>query len=75
MSRIRDAADAFKKATEIVPTMAKAHYGLALCYQQLGEQTLLLQEVRVLESLDHGLAKKLTEAFPQMTSCRFNQCR
>ena len=75
MSRIRDASDAFKKATQLVPTMAKAHYGLALCYQELGEQTLLVQEVRTLESLDRSLAKKLTTAFPQITSCRFNQCR
>ena len=75
ISRIRDAADAFKKATELVPTMAKAHYGLALCYQELGEQALLLQEVRTLESLDHNLAKKLSQAFPQLTSCRFSQCK
>ena len=75
MSRVRDASDAFKKATQLVPTMAKAHYGLALCYQELGEQTLLVQEVRTLESLDRSLAKKLTAAFPQFTSCRFNQCK
>lgn len=75
MSRFRDASEAFKKATKIVPTMAKAHYGLALTYQELGEQTLLLQELRTLESLDRSLAKKLTQAFPQLTSCRFNQCR
>ena len=75
MSRFRDASEAFKKATKIVPTMAKAHYGLALTYQELGEQTLLLQELRTLETLDRSLAKKLTQAFPQLTSCRFNQCR
>lgn len=74
-NRIRDASDAFKKATRLVPTMAKAHYGLALTYQELGEQSLLLQELRTLETLDRNLAKKLTEAFPQMTSCRFSQCK
>jgi tetratricopeptide (TPR) repeat protein len=75
LSRFRDASDAFKKATKLEPNMAKAHYGLALTYQELGEQSLLVQELRTLETLDRNLAKKLTQAFPQMTSCRFSQCR
>jgi len=75
LSRFRDASDAFKKATKLEPDMAKAHYGLALTYQELGEQSLLIQELRTLETLDRNLAKKLTQAFPQMTSCRFSQCR
>jgi len=76
MGRFRDAADAFKKATAIDPKMAKAHYGLSLAYQELGMTTQLLQEYRILETLDKTLAKKLVQTFPQFNfSCRaLNGC-
>lgn len=71
MGRFRDAADAFKKASVLQPRMAKAHYGLGLAYQELGLEKQLMEEYRVLENLDHALAKKLAQTFPQYNfSCR-----
>lgn len=71
MGRFRDAADAFKKASVLQPRMAKAHYGLGLAYQELGMEKQLMEEYRVLENLDHVLAKKLAQTFPQYNfSCR-----
>ncbi len=69
--RNRDAADAFKQATLLRPDMAKAHYGLALAYQELGKQDALIQEYRTLETLDRGLAKRLSDTFPEFNlPCR-----
>lgn len=74
LGRFRDAADAFKKATTLAPRMAKAHYGLSLAYQELGNTTALMEEYRILESLDKSLAKKLAQTFPQFNfSCRLVQ--
>jgi len=74
LSRFRDAADAFKKATKLQPSMAKAHYGLSLAYQELGNNTGLLEEYRILERLDRNLAKRLVQTFPQFNfSCRLMQ--
>jgi len=74
MGRFRDAADAFKKASVLQPRMAKAHYGLGLAYQELGMDKQLIEEYRVLENLDHALAKKLAQTFPQYNfSCRVVQ--
>jgi len=71
MGRFRDAADAFKKATVLEPRMAKAHYGLSLAYQELGMTSALMEEYRILETLDKSLAKKLAQTFPQFNfSCR-----
>jgi tetratricopeptide (TPR) repeat protein len=70
----REAADAFKKATAIEPQMAKAHYGLSLAYQELGMEPQLMEEYRILESLDRNLAKKLAQTFPQYNfSCRLTR--
>jgi hypothetical protein len=44
--------------------MAKAHYGLSLAYQELGNQRGLMEELRILETLDPGLARKVTLSFP-----------
>ena len=61
----------FKKATTLDPRMAKAHYGLSLAYQELGMNTQLMEEYRILETLDKSLAKKLAQTFPQFNfSCR-----
>jgi tetratricopeptide (TPR) repeat protein len=74
MGRFRDAADAFKKASVLQPRMAKAHYGLGLAYQELGMEKQLIEEYHILENLDHGLAKKLFQTFPQYNfSCRVVQ--
>jgi tetratricopeptide (TPR) repeat protein len=69
--RYQAAADAFKKATTLNPQMAKAHYGLSLTYQELGNEQGLMQEYRILETLDRNLARKLTQTFPNYKfSCR-----
>jgi tetratricopeptide (TPR) repeat protein len=71
LGRFRDAADAFKKATVLQPTMAKAHYGLSLAYQELNNTSGVLEEYKILETLDKSLAKKLAQTFPQYNfSCR-----
>jgi Tfp pilus assembly protein PilF len=49
----------------IEPGMAKAHFALALAYQQLGDQDRLMKEFRILEKIDPDLAKKLRATFPQ----------
>lgn len=61
----KSAVDAFKRATVLRPNMAKAHYGLALAYQALGNLNDVIAELRILESLDRGLARKLTDTFPK----------
>ena len=69
--RFEDAADAFRKATVLSPSMAKAHYGLSLAYQELGNTKGLIEEYRILETLDKSLARKLAQTFPQYNfSCR-----
>jgi len=71
LGRYRDAADAFKKATVLSPRMAKAHFGLSLAYQELGMTSALIEEYRILETLDKSLAKKLAQTFPEFNfSCR-----
>ena len=57
--------------TQLDNRMAKAHYGLALAYQELGMNTALMQEFRILETLDKNLAKRLMDTFPHINfSCR-----
>jgi hypothetical protein len=71
LGRFRDAADAFRKAINLSPRMAKAHYGLSLSYQELNNTSGVLEEYKILESLDKTLAKKLEQTFPQYNfSCR-----
>ena len=71
LGRFRDAADAFKKAINLSPRMAKAHYGLSLAYQELNNASGVLEEYKILQSLDKSLAKKLEQTFPQYNfSCR-----
>ena len=71
LGRFRDAADAFKKATSLDAKMAKAHYGLASLIRNSGTTNGLMEEYRILETLDKSLAKKLAQTFPQFNfSCR-----
>ncbi|HVF21900.1 MAG TPA: tetratricopeptide repeat protein, partial [Pyrinomonadaceae bacterium] len=71
LRRFDDAANAFRKATVLSPGMAKAHYGLSLAYQELGNSNGLIEEYRILETLDKSLARKLAQTFPQYNfSCR-----
>ncbi|HJS23423.1 MAG TPA: tetratricopeptide repeat protein [Pyrinomonadaceae bacterium] len=71
LGRFRDAADAFKKAIVLQPHMAKAHYGLSLAYQELNNSSGVLEQYKILETLDKSLAKKLAQTFPQYNfSCR-----
>ncbi len=67
----KNAADAFKRATLLHPKMAKAHFGLALAYQRLGKINDVIAELRILETLDRGLARKLTDTFQKFEApCR-----
>lgn len=71
LGRFANARDAFKQAVFIDPKMAKAHFGLSLAYQELGDTRGVLEQYRILETLDKSLAKKLMETFPQYNfSCR-----
>lgn len=71
LGRFRESADAFKKATVIQPRMAKAHYGLGLAYQELGMTSQMMDEYRIIESLDRSLARKFAQTFPQFNfTCR-----
>ncbi|HEX7334622.1 MAG TPA: tetratricopeptide repeat protein [Pyrinomonadaceae bacterium] len=71
LGRFRDAADAFKRAINLQPRMAKAHYGLSLAYQELNNTSGVLEEYKILETLDKTLANKLAQTFPQYNfSCR-----
>lgn len=73
--KMKEAAQAFKKAVTVRPKMAKAHYGLALAYQEMGKQDLLLEEYRVLQTLDAQLAKKLSDTFPEFNlPCNGRRC-
>jgi Flp pilus assembly protein TadD len=73
LKRYMDARDGFKKAIELQPTMAKAHYGLGLSFLELDQPDSAVVEVRMLESLDKSLAKKLADTFPRMNyPCRAN---
>jgi hypothetical protein len=71
MGRFANAVDAFKRAVFLDPKMAKAHFGLSLAYQELGDTRGVLEQFRILETLDKSLARKLMETFPQYNfSCR-----
>lgn len=63
MNRYADSVGAFKEAVRLSPEMAKAHYGLALAYQELRKGDLLMQEYRILQRLDAGLAKQVAKTF------------
>jgi Flp pilus assembly protein TadD len=71
IGRFANAADAFKRAVSLEPKMAKAHFGLSLAYQELGDTRGVLEQYRILETLDKSLARKLMETFPKYNfSCR-----
>jgi hypothetical protein len=55
--------------------MAKAHYGLALAYQELGKDDALIAEFRILQTLDANLAKKLAQAFPESNLPCNSKCK
>jgi len=65
LGQYKNAADAFKRATVLRPNMAKAHYGLGLAYQGLGRLDDVTAEIRILENLDRGLARQLSERPPE----------
>ena len=73
--KMKDAAQAFKKAVNVRPSMAKAHYGLALAYQEMGKHDQLIEEYRILQTLDAQLAKKLSDSFPEFNlPCGGRRC-
>ena len=65
LTKNREAAEAFKRAIKIRPTMGKAHFGLALAYQEMQRTDLLVEQYRILETLDPVLAQKLENTLPQ----------
>lgn len=74
-AKMKEAAEAFKKAVKVRPSMAKAHYGLALAYQEMGKQDQLIEEYRILQTLDAQLAKKLSDSFPEFNlPCGGRRC-
>lgn len=73
--KMKEAAQAFKQAVKVRPSMAKAHYGLALAYQEMGKQDQLVEEYRILQTLDAQLAKKLSDSFPEFNlPCGGRRC-
>lgn len=73
--KMKEAAQAFKQAVKVRPSMAKAHYGLALAYQEMGKQDQLIEEYRILQTLDAQLAKKLSDSFPEFNlPCGGRRC-
>jgi predicted Zn-dependent protease len=67
MRHFQDAAKAFKRAVGLRPALAKAHYGLALAYQELGDEKGVVEEYRILQTLDAGLAKQLAKALSDLS--------
>jgi Flp pilus assembly protein TadD len=61
LRRFREAVVAFKKATKLDPKMAKAHFGLGMAYQELGETNFVMEQYRILESLDKDLANRFAK--------------
>jgi tetratricopeptide (TPR) repeat protein len=59
--RFEDAVDAFKKAVALEPKHARAHYGLGMSYKELKQEKGLMDEYRILQTLDAGLAKELAK--------------
>jgi Tfp pilus assembly protein PilF len=48
-----------RKAVQVKPKYAQAHYALALIYFNLGDQASALEEWRVLKKLDSSLADEV----------------
>lgn len=61
LRRFREAVVIFKKATKLDPKMAKAHFGLGMTYQELGEPNFVMDQYRILQSLDKDLANRFAE--------------
>ena len=61
LRRFREAVVAFKKATKLDTKMAKAHFGLGMAYQELGETNFVMEQYRILETLDRDLADRFSK--------------
>jgi len=61
LRRFREAMVAFKKATKLDPKMAKAQFGLGAAYLELGQNNFVIEQYRILESLDKDLADRLAK--------------
>jgi tetratricopeptide (TPR) repeat protein len=53
---------AFKKAIEVKPKFAEAHFNLGMVYFAIGKKNQASEEYRVLATLDQRLAKKLKDS-------------
>jgi YD repeat-containing protein len=67
MRHFPDAAKGFKRAIGLQPALAKAHYGLAMAYQELSDERGVVEEYRILQTLDSSLAKQLAKAFSDLS--------
>lgn len=61
LRRFREAVVAFRKATKLDPKMAKAHFSLGMAYQELGDTNFVMEQYRILESLDKDLANRFAK--------------
>jgi Flp pilus assembly protein TadD len=70
MRHFLEAANAFKQAIALRPTHAKAHYGLAMAYKELSDQRGVVEEYKILQTLDPGLAKEFAKTFSESKTFR-----
>jgi Flp pilus assembly protein TadD len=55
----KEAIESFKQAIRLDPDDAKAHYNLGVIYVHLNDRDSALEQYKILESLDSGLANIL----------------
>lgn len=61
MKRTPDAAAEFKRATDLKPQYAEAHYNLGVAYLQLGKKSEAQQELQALTGMNAELAGRLAK--------------
>ncbi len=59
LGRNNDALEVCRKAVQIKPEYAQAHYALALIYLKLGDKASALEAWGVLRNLDRSLADEV----------------
>ena len=71
MHRNKDAVRRhLRERTILKPGMGKAHYGLALAYQELGKQDGLMEEYRISSTvLTAALLNNFQQTFQASTPC------
>ena len=64
MKRYADSIDALKKAIDIEPNNARAHYQLGLSYLAIGDKESSLEQYNILKRIDENYAKILFKEIP-----------